>query len=109
MNLFRLLGIGSGRILAKDHSVKGTVTKISRCWWLSVRTKAIRLYASERNTAYPYIITFSYTVENVPHAGKLYIPVRYRVPRKGETIDVYYDPEKPQKYACYAFGPGASL
>ena len=28
-----------------------------------------------------------------------------RLPRKGDEIDIYYDPKKPEKYACYAFGP----
>lgn len=31
MNILRLFGIGSEAILAEDCSVKGTVTKASRC------------------------------------------------------------------------------
>ena len=23
----------------------------------------------------------------------------------GEQIEIFYDPEKPERYACYAFGP----
>ena len=29
----------------------------------------------------------------------------YRCPQKGEQIDIYYDPEKPENYDFYAFGP----
>lgn len=106
MNLLRVFGIGSGAILAKGCHVPGTVTKVSRCWWLSIKTKPARLYATPENTVNPYMITFEYRVDNIPYTGTLYIPIRYRVPQAGETICVYYDPEKPQSYACYAFGPG---
>lgn len=106
MNVFRLFGIGSDRILANNCHVPGRVTKVDRCWWYSVRTRPVRLYPSARNTVYPNIITFSYTVDNIPYEGKLFVGVRYRCPQKGESIAVYYDPEKPQNYACYAFGPG---
>lgn len=106
MNILRLFGIGSESILTKNRSVKGKVTKVYRCWWLRIKTRPARLYASEQNTAYPYIITFEYKIDAVSYIGKLYIPIRCRVPQMGETIDVYYDPENPKKYACYAFGPG---
>jgi len=107
MGILCAFGIGSGKILAKNHSVPGLVTQVSRCWWLSVKTKPARLYDSAENTVNPYIITFSYQVDGVSHTGKLYIPINYRVPQKGETISVYYDPETPKRYACYAFGPGS--
>jgi len=106
MNILRIFGIGSSKILAQNRSVPGLVTRVSRCWWLSVHTKPVRLYASEENTVSPYIITFAYQVDGVSYTGKLFIPINYRVPQKGETISVYYDPEKPKRYACYAFGPG---
>lgn len=108
MNLFRLFGMGEAAIMAKNHSVQGTVSQVYRCWWLTVNTKPFRRYSGD-GALYPYIITFSYTVDSVPYQGKRYIPVRYRVPQKGETIDVFYDPDDPAKYACYAFGPGSSL
>lgn len=109
MNILRVFGIGSGRILAKNHSVPGHVSKVSRCWWLRVHTKPVRLYASEENTVSPDIITFTYHVDGTSYIGKLYIPIRYRTPQNGETIQVFYDPAKPKQYACYAFGPGTIL
>ena len=108
MNILRLFGIGSDAILSKGCCVKGKVAEVSRCWWLTVNTKPVRRFPGD-GAVYPHIITFAYEVNGVPYAGKLYIPVRYRVPQKGETIDVYYDPEKPGNYACYAFGPGTTL
>ena len=105
MNIFRLFGIGSSSILAKNCSVKGTVTKVSRCWWLKINTKPVRRFSGD-GAVYPHIITFDYQVDGTSYLGKLYIPIRYRVPQKGEIIEVFHDPEKPKNYACYAFGPG---
>ena len=58
-----------------------------------------------RRRGHPYIITFVYSVGSISYEGKRYIPIRYRVPQVGETINIYYDPERPGNYACYAFGP----
>ena len=104
MNVFRLFGIGCKKILAAGCSVPGTITAVSRCWWLQVNTKPIRRFSGD-GAVYPSIITFSYRVDSVPYVGKLYIPHRYRVPQAGETIDVSYDPANPKKYACRPFGP----
>ncbi len=106
MNMLRLFGVGTGKILALGCAVRGTVTRVSACWWISVKTTPVRLYTSPKNTLHPSIITFTYSVDNVSYTGKLYIPLNYRVPQRGESIDVYYDPSHPRRYACYAFGPG---
>ena len=72
---------------------------------LHVVKKPVRLYQNSSNTMYSHFITFTYNVDNVPYKGKLYVDLAYRCPQKGEQIDVYYDPEKPQNYAFYSFGP----
>lgn len=104
MKLLLIFGIGSDKILAKNHHVMGTVTKVERCWWYKVNTKPIRLHGLD-GSVFPHIITFEYTVDSIPYQGKLFIWVRYRCPQKGESIDVYYDPERPKQYACYDFPP----
>lgn len=104
MNLLSLFGIGSDAILAKGRSVPGTVTAAKRCWWLTVNTKPVRRFSGD-GALHPSIVTFTYQVDGLAYEGKLYIPIHYRVPQKGEGIHVYYDPEKPRRYACYAFGP----
>lgn len=108
MNLLRLFGIRSESILAKGHCVSGMVTDVYRCWWLRINTKPIRRFSGD-GAVYPHIITFEYPADGTACIGKLYIPVRYRVPRKGEKIEVYVDPADPRKYACYAFGPANNL
>jgi hypothetical protein len=106
MNLFQMFGVGAARILAKDCSVKGTVTTVRKSY-LYVIKKPVRLYPSERNTLCSHFITFAYTVNGIPYSGKLFITPYHRCPQKGEQINVYYDPEKPENYACYSFGPAS--
>ena len=50
-------------------------------------------------------MTITYTVDGVSYKGKRFVDLYYRCPQKGEQIDVFYDPKKPENYACYAFGP----
>lgn len=107
MKLFRMFGIGSDKILAQDCHTAGTVTLV-RDSAIHVVKKPIRLYPNPSNTLYSHFITFAYTVDNQSYQGKLYVDLRYRCPQLGEKIEVYYDPRKPQNYACYAFGPGVT-
>ena len=104
MNFFRIFGIGARRILAKNCCTKGIVTAVGNSY-LHVVKKPVRLYPNERNTLYSHYIFFTYSVDNIPYRGKLYVDVSFRCPQKGETLDVYYDPEKPENYAFYSFGP----
>ena len=108
MNILRLFGIGSKAIFEKNTSVSGTVTQVYRCWWLRINTKPVRRYSGD-GAVYPHVITFDYQVDDIKYTGKLWIPVRYRVPSRGETIDIFIDPDAPAQYACYAFGPANTL
>ena len=104
MKLFSMFGIGSDKILSKDRHVKGTIILVQDSY-LYVVKKPVRLYHNPNNTLCSHIITFTYTVDAVPYTGKLFVSLNYRCPKKGEQIDIYYDPSKPERYACYAFGP----
>jgi len=104
MKLLRMFSIGAEKILAKGHFVKGTVTLVQDSY-LYVVKKPVRLVVTPQNTIVSHFITFCYTVDNISYTGKLFVSLNYRCPQKGERIDVYYDPEKPENYACYAFGP----
>lgn len=104
MKLLRIFGIGEDKILAKDSHVTGTVTMVQRSY-LYVVKKPVRLNINDRNTLYSHFITFRYVVDSIPYTGKRFISPNFRCPQKGERIEVYYDPEKPENYACYAFGP----
>ena len=108
MKLFRMFSIGSDRILAKGHSVPGLVTGVGRSY-LYVVKKPVRLYVNDQNTMTSHWIFFTYSVNGISYKGKLWISLRYRCPQKGEQIEIFYDPEKPDNYACYAFGPNTGL
>ena len=104
MKLFSMFGIGSDKILKKNHSVSATVSLV-RNSYLYVIKKPVRIGITEQNTLFSHFIHFTYTVDGTTYEGILFISPHYRCPQKGETITVYYDPEKPRNYACYAFGP----
>lgn len=106
MKLFRIFSVGANRILAKRCCTDGIVTAVGNAY-VHVVKKPVRLGINEHNTLYSHYIFFTYTVNNVSYKGKLYVDLIYRCPQKGERIDVYYDPEKPENYACYAFGPAS--
>lgn len=104
MKLFRMFRIHSDKILAKGHSVPGTVTAVDRSC-LYVIKKPVRLYVSDQNTMFSHWISFTYRVNGISYKGKLWVSLRSRCPQKGEEIEVFYDPAMPQNYACYPFGP----
>lgn len=104
MRILNMFGLRSQKILSKNCCTKATVTRV-QATALHVVKKPVRLYTDPSNTMYSHFITFAYTVDNIPYKGKLYVDLVYRCPQKGEQIEVYYDPEKPQNYAFYSFGP----
>lgn len=106
MNFFRIFGFGEKKIFAKNHSVSGTITLVQRSY-IYVIKKPVRLYLNNSNTLYSHFITFHYAVNSVQYTGKRFISPHFRCPQKGSKIEVFYDPDKPENYACYAFGPAA--
>lgn len=106
MKLLRIFSIGADRILTKNCCVNGHVTEVKKSY-LYVVKKPVRLYINDSNTLYSHFITFTYTVGSTPYTGTLFVSLNYRCPQKDEQIEVYYDPKKPENYACYAFGPAS--
>ena len=104
MQFFSWFHIGAGKILAGGHSVTTRVEAVGRSY-LYVVKKPVRLYVHDRNTMTSHWIHFHYTVNGIRYPGRLWISLRYRCPQKGEQIQVFYDPENPERYACYPFGP----
>ena len=108
MNILRIFGLWDQDILNQNCSVKATVTRVQTSF-LHVVKKPVRIGINPGNTIFSHFITFEYTVDGVVYKGKRYVDLYYRCPEKGEEIEVYYDPEKPENYACYAFGPNTQL
>ena len=99
----RMFGIGVTDAIAGKET-KGIVTEVKRCWWLKVNTKSVRKGAFD-GALFPHIIHFTYSVNGISYKGKLFVSLNVRCPQKGETLEVYYDPDKPENYAFYHFGP----
>jgi hypothetical protein len=108
MKLFRIFGLWDQDILEKNCKTKGTVTLVQTSF-LHVVKKPIRIGINPNNTIFSHFITFTYTIDGVSYKGKRFVDLYYRCPQRGEQIDVFYDPEKPENYACYAFGPNLQL
>ena len=108
MKLFRIFGLWDQDILEKNCKTKGNVTLVQTSF-LHVVKKPIRIGINPNNTIFSHFITFTYTVDGVSYKGKRFVDLYYRCPQKGEQIDIYYDPEKPENYACYTFGPNLQL
>lgn len=106
MNFLRIFGIFEQDIFAKNCRTKGTVTLVQTSF-IHVVKKPVRIGINPQNTFFSHFITFVYTVDGVSYKGKRFVDLYYHCPQKGEQIDIYYDPKKPEKYACYAFGPAA--
>ena len=104
MKFSRIFSIGADKILSQGHSVTGIITGVSRSY-LYVVKKPVRLVPNEQNTMTSHYIFFTYTVNGISYKGKLWVSLRFRCPKKGEQIEVFYDPAKPENYACYSFGP----
>jgi len=107
MKLLRMFSFGAKKILEQNCCVKGTVTLVQDSY-LYVVKKPVRLGITPENTKVSHFVNFSYNVEGIPYSGKLFVDPYHRCPQKGEKIDVYYDPRKPENYACYPFGPSVN-
>ena len=104
MKLLHIFSIGAKKILAKNCSVKGTVTAV-RNSYIHVVKKPVRIGINDSNTMFSHYMFFTYTVDNIPYKGTLYVDLAHRCPQKGEQLEVYYDPESPSRFAFYSFGP----
>ena len=102
-----VFSIGAKKILAKNCSVKGTVTAV-RNSYIHVVKKPVRIGINDSNTMFSHYMFFTYTVDNIPYKGKLYVDLAYRCPQKDEKLEVYYDPEDPSRFAFYSFGPNTN-
>lgn len=102
MDIFRLFGIGEGKIMAQGSPTSGTVTGVSRSY-LYVIKKPVRLYPNEENTRFSHYLTFTYTIGETCYTGKRWVSCQYRCPQVGEQIDLFCDPNDPRRWACAPF------
>ena len=98
MSFAGCFGLGAKRIIAENNITDGIVTEVKVCWWLKVNTKPVRAHALD-GAVYPHIIYFTYIVGGVEYKGSRYVSWNAKCPQSKANITVYYDREKPEKYA----------
>ncbi len=86
------------KIIAQNNIAKGTIKKVTKCWWIKVNTKPVRLHALD-GAVFPYIMTFTYTVNGIEYKKRKYIGLRADAIGIFGNVDVYYDKEKPSRCA----------
>jgi len=74
----------------------GTVTAVSKQWWLKVNTKPVRLHAMDGAT-FPHIITVQYEAQGKTYTRRKWISAGLPAPSVGAHVRVAYCAEKPQK------------
>lgn len=79
-----------------EYKSEGVVTKVKRLWWIKINTKPVRKHALD-GALFPHTITVKYSVNGIEYFKSKYVRSRLVPPRVGETVDVYYRAEKPNK------------
>ena len=98
-----MFGIGVSNAIAGEQT-EGTVIDVKPCWWLKVNTKPVRRDLFD-GAVFPHIIHFTYCVNGQTYTGKRYVNWNKHCPIKGEKITVYYETNKPDKYAVIISAP----
>lgn len=88
----------NNKIIAQNNITKGSIIKVTKCWWIKINQKPVRKHALDGAT-FPYILTFAYTVNSVEYKKRKYIGLRADTIGISRKIDVYYDKDKPSRCA----------
>ena len=86
----------SDRIIEQNNIAKGTIQKVTKCWWIKVNTKPVRMHALD-GAIFPYIMTFTYEVDGIQYKKRKYIGLRADAIGIFGNVDVYYDKDKPSR------------
>lgn len=79
-----------------ENQVIGTISKVSKQWWLKVNTKIFRVHPLDGAT-FPYIITVNYVVDGKEYSKKKWIHAGQPIPKVGNSVRVVYDCDKASK------------
>lgn len=79
-----------------DKQTTGTVTAVTKQWWLKVNKKPVRALGTQGAT-YPYVIKVTYSVDGKEYTKRKWINAGQPVPKVGSDVQVVYSSEKPSK------------
>lgn len=86
------------KIIAQNQIAIGTIQKVTRCWWIKVNQKPVRMHALD-GAVFPHIMTFTYIVDGVRYKKRKYVGLTAETIGIFGSIDVYYDKKKPSRCA----------
>lgn len=98
MTLCTIFGIGAKKIRAQNHKANGIVTKVKKCWWVKVNRKVVRMHPLD-GAEFPRMVDFVYSVKGEEYRGYSFVKAGKKCPKVGKKIIVYYDKDKPSRYA----------
>lgn len=79
-----------------EQETTGTVTAVSKQWWLKVNRKPARLHPLD-GAAFPHIIKIAYTAEGRDYTCRKWVGAGVRPPDVGSTVRVFYDADRPSR------------
>ncbi|MDE7362942.1 MAG: sugar ABC transporter permease [Oscillospiraceae bacterium] len=87
----------------KLNRTTGTVTGVSKMWWIKVKLKAVRVDPSD-GVAFPHKAEVRYEAEGKEYTAKVYLPWRLIPPEVGDEVGVLYAEGRPQLSFIDCFG-----
>lgn len=96
MGIANYIGLGRSRLLAKGRMTHGVVASTRSLWWCKVNTKPVRLHLAD-GARFPHSVAFRYTVDGREHTARTVLGWYARCPGVGETVRVFYDPDRPSR------------
>ena len=81
----------------------GEILKVHKCWWLKVNKSPVRINGLD-GTLFPYLMTVSYSVNGKKYKKTKFIGLRENLIGIFETVDVFYDKDKPSRCAIKLLG-----
>lgn len=75
---------------------EGTIISAKRQWWFRINTKPFRKGPLD-GAVFPYIAEIRYTVNGREYIRKKWIMPDFPVPHAGDTVQLVYDEDRPEK------------
>lgn len=77
-----------------EQETMGTVTAVSRQWWLKINRRPLRLHALA-GAAFPHVVKITYTAEGRDRTCRKWVPAGTPPPCVGSQVRLRYDTDRP--------------
>lgn len=79
-----------------ERRTTGTVTAVSRQWWLKVNRKPARLHPLD-GAEFPHVVKIRYTAGGRDYICRKWTGAGVRPPDAGSAVTVFYREDRPSK------------